>query len=157
MNRRLEHSNTAGIKLALLIIEDNEEQWLLMQAALKNASPELTLTWAASQAQALTYLQQQQALGYLPDLILLDLYLPERQTGLDLLQTIKSSSYPLPLLPVIVFSQSAQKQDIQACYWQGANSYITKPLRAQEWADCLTILLEFWGRTASRVPTRYLN
>ncbi len=39
----------------------------------------------------------------------------------------------------------------------GANSYITKPPQAQEWTECLTILLEFWGRTASRVSTRYLN
>ena len=61
-----------------------------------------------------------------PDLILLDLYLPE-MNGLDLLRKLKAD--PLTkAIPVVVFTGSSETIDIMSAIQSGAADYIAKPI-----------------------------
>jgi CheY-like chemotaxis protein len=61
----------------------------------------------------------------LPDLIVMDLNMPE-QNGFECLANIKVAQ-ELKQIPVIIFSTSAQREAIDLVYSRGALHYITKP------------------------------
>ena len=65
--------------------------------------------------------------SYLPDLIILDLGLPDRD-GMELLEFVRRQS----LTPVIVLSARTDEADKVAALDAGANDYITKPFGAGE-------------------------
>lgn len=68
-----------------------------------------------------------QAMGRNPDLILLDLGLPDGD-GLDLVRTIRGSM----TTPVIVLSARGREQDKVAALDLGADDYLTKPFGVSE-------------------------
>ncbi|HEY0091826.1 MAG TPA: response regulator [Flavobacterium sp.] len=61
----------------------------------------------------------------LPDFIFLDLNMPEKG-GKECLQEIRQDD-KLKDIPVIIYSTSSSKKDIDETYELGANLYITKP------------------------------
>lgn len=61
----------------------------------------------------------------LPDFIFLDLNMPEK-SGKDCLQEIRTHE-KLKDLPVIIYSTSSSKKDIDETFELGANLYLTKP------------------------------
>ncbi|HEY0047074.1 MAG TPA: response regulator, partial [Flavobacterium sp.] len=61
----------------------------------------------------------------LPDFIFLDLNMPEKG-GKECLVEIRKHS-KLKEIPVIIYSTSSSKKDIDDTYELGANLYITKP------------------------------
>jgi CheY-like chemotaxis protein len=63
---------------------------------------------------------------HLPDLVLLDLHLPD-STGLEVLQQIRANPETRDT-PVIVVSADATPNQIKALLQAGANSYLTKPI-----------------------------
>ena len=65
--------------------------------------------------------------SYLPDLIILDLGLPD-QDGMKLLEFVRSDS----LTPIIILSARTNETDKVAALDAGANDYITKPFGAGE-------------------------
>lgn len=65
--------------------------------------------------------------SYLPDLVILDLGLPDRD-GMELLKAIRSHS----TTPVIVLSARTAEDDKVAALDGGANDYVTKPFGSAE-------------------------
>jgi CheY-like chemotaxis protein len=61
----------------------------------------------------------------LPDLILLDLNMPNKN-GIECLSEIRSHN-EFSHLPVVVLSTSKDLRDIESCYHNGANLFISKP------------------------------
>lgn len=61
----------------------------------------------------------------LPDLVFLDLNMPEKG-GKECLREIRSDN-KLKDLPVLIYSTSSSKKDIDETFELGANLYITKP------------------------------
>lgn len=120
---------------SVLVIEDNEEHWELMHFSLNKSMPGANLIHMKDAGSTLDFLETgwQTAINPLK-LILLDLYLPTRQHGLNLLDEIKTflSDNHLSSVPVIIFSGSDHYEDIKNCYRQQANIYIVKPLNMQD-------------------------
>ena len=79
----------------------------------------------------------------LPKLILLDLYLPHRHQGWSLLKMLKTHRLYREI-PVIILSQSGDKEDIMESYSLRSNSYIVKPREYEKWLDCITSLRHYW-------------
>ncbi|KAF0218704.1 MAG: response regulator [Rhodospirillaceae bacterium] len=77
-----------------------------------------------------------------PHLILLDLNLPGR-SGHEILQELKSDN-ALRGIPVIVLSTSEAERDIVRSYNLGANSFISKPMDADEFAQHIHIMETYW-------------
>jgi DNA-binding NarL/FixJ family response regulator len=72
---------------------------------------------------------------------LLDLKLPYVM-GLDVLKWIRQQ--PGALLPVVMFTASAEDKDISAAYRLGANAFLTKPSEACKLEEIVRAIKDFW-------------
>jgi two-component system response regulator len=79
---------------------------------------------------------------FLPKLILLDLKLP-KVSGLEVLKRLKSDERTRNI-PVVVFTSSNELNDRMESYLLGANSYIVKPLDADEFRDYIGRIVTYW-------------
>ena len=70
-----------------------------------------------------------------PALVLLDLNLPD-MSGTSILEKIKQDD-KLHRTPVVVLTTTDDKVEIQRCYDQGCNVYITKPVNYESFADAI--------------------
>lgn len=78
----------------------------------------------------------------LPKLILLDLKLP-KINGLEVLKMLKTNEGTRSL-PVIIFTSSDESSDRINSYNLGANSYLVKPLDADEYFAYIKDILNYW-------------
>ncbi|QHV93823.1 response regulator [Spirosoma endbachense] len=134
----------------LLIVEDNDDHWLLIQSAIRQCLIEVTVVRVSTPQQALDRLDQWQYQEWeQPKLILLDLYLPRNSDGWQLLEQIKQMPAPLSHVPIVIFSSSEDNDDILKAYQLGASSYLIKPMNAEEWLFFFRKLRSYWWETAT--------
>ena len=80
----------------------------------------------------------------LPDLIFLDLNMPEKG-GKECLQEIRRDD-KLKNIPIIIYSTSSSKKDIDDTFTLGANLYITKPSSYSELRRTVKGIIDLdWG------------
>jgi two-component system response regulator len=77
-----------------------------------------------------------------PKVILLDLKLP-KVNGLEVLAAIKADERLRPI-PVVVVTSSQEDPDIKKAYALGANSYVVKPVRSDDFIDAMSKLGLYW-------------
>lgn len=121
----MEHTNHT-----VLLIEDSMDDALLMKRALDKAGITRSVHLAKDGKEAMEYLtgagQFSNRQAYpLPQLILLDLQLPEMH-GLKVLEWIRSQPQFRSTI-VVVLSSSRLTGDVQLAYKLGVNSYLLKP------------------------------
>jgi DNA-binding response OmpR family regulator len=78
----------------------------------------------------------------LPKLILLDLKLP-KINGLEVLEALKMNK-ETKSLPVVIFTSSNEARDRISSYNLGANSYLVKPLDADEYFANIRDIINYW-------------
>ena len=133
-----------------MVVEDNSDQWLITEAAMQRCMPEVTTIWAATSEEALAYLTQWSADGGdMPKLILLDLYLPDRAEGWNLLKAIRQLPKPFSRMPVVVLSASNDPDDVTGSYREGSASYMVKPLVFDEWIQLFQRFRTYWWETVT--------
>lgn len=111
------------MKQQLLIIDDNE----MMRSFLTHYFSE---RYHTKTAEGGTTAWQVLDTGYFPDLILLDLRMPDID-GLDMLRQLKSSVL-FSSIPVVILSSITQSSEKISCLQAGAADYITKPFNPKE-------------------------
>ena len=136
-------------KKVLLVAEDDENDALLLERALRRADSDFRLVRVADGEELVSYLKgdhpfHDRAVHPEPDLVLLDLKMP-RMDGFDVLRWRRERENGL-LLPVIVFSSSILERDVRLAYALGANSYVMKPMRSEALDGMIRALLDWWGR-----------
>ena len=135
----------------MLIIDDNSDQWTIIQTALKEVLPHVKAFWATGVDSAINYLNECiNNYENLPSLILLDLYLPKREIGLELIQQLKRKDSMYAHLPVVVLSYSDDRTDIQAMYQTGCASYLVKPTSLEGWRELVEMIKIYWWETATK-------
>lgn len=77
-----------------------------------------------------------------PALILLDLNLPGTD-GREVIAEVKQNA-ALKQIPIIVFTTSSSPQDIEFCYHHGANSYVLKPVKTQDFNQSVQGIIAYW-------------
>ena len=122
----------------ILLVEDNPRDVELTKRALRKAKVNNRLVLAEDGTEALQYLFGEDgesgcAVEELPAVILLDLKLP-RLDGHQVLCRLRSEE-KTKFLPVVVLTSSSEDRDIVASYDLGANSYIRKPMKFNDFAD----------------------
>ncbi|WP_266362980.1 response regulator [Tellurirhabdus rosea] len=140
---------------SILVVEDDSAQWTIIRMALQQVMPEVGLFWAASDQEAIRYLEtcSDDKTDY-PKLILLDLYLPRREDGWRLLGWFKNKDGALHRIPVVVLSNSTDQADVRAAYEQGVTSFLIKPLDYDHWLDYFRTLKQYWWDTVTLPDSR---
>lgn len=109
----------------VLYVEDNAANSAVIQSALASRSW-LQLTVAPTIEEGLSVLHDR-VRGRRPDLILLDVHLPDA-SGLELLHLLKANPDTADI-PVIMISADAMPEQIDAALAAGAACYLTKPVQ----------------------------
>lgn len=131
----------------ILVVEDNEDDVLLIHRALQKGGIKAPVHVVRDGDEAIDYFsgtgKYQNTSSYpLPTIVLLDIRLPKR-SGLEVLEWLKCHE-SLALLPVVVFTNSAEDIDIENAYRLGANSYLKKPYTLAETTALLKTIGEYW-------------
>lgn len=114
----------------ILLVEDNDDDALLMQRALRETGLLNPVQVVEDGEQATDYLVGRgkfadRACYPLPAVVFLDLKLPLK-SGFEVLDWIRQTD-ELRKLPVIVLTSSCEPLDLRTAYQKGATSYIVKP------------------------------
>jgi CheY-like chemotaxis protein len=132
---------------AILLIEDNVEDYEVAQRILQRVT-DRPILHCTDGDNALDYLQQcgtfmdTERAALRPALILLDLNLPATD-GREVLRQIKQDTR-FQTIPVVIFTTSARRRDVDLCYQLGANSYVVKPVDFQRLTRVLELLAVYW-------------
>ena len=131
----------------MLLVESNPADAYLTVEALKQAGLSEGTTVVHDSDGALKSLRED---GGPPDLVLLDLNVAPL-SGLEVLAEIRGDP-TLQSVPVVVVSGSENKSDVRNAYRSGANCYINKPAKLDEFLRYMKTCYEFWGTVVTLPP-----
>lgn len=127
----------------ILLIEDSPTDVLIIERALREAAVEHRLTVVGEGRQALATLiataRPDSTAAQRPDLILLDLNLPDRP-GMEVLAALRSDPRTSQV-PVVVVSADATPGQVDRLLDAGATDYLTKPFDVSRFLGLVDELL----------------
>lgn len=128
----------------VLLVEDNPGDVILTRRAFAEAKIANDMRVASTGEEALSMLRREGANqgDALPDLILLDMNLPQMH-GRDVLDAIKSDP-KIRHIPVVMLSSSRAGQDVVGSYNLHANGYVVKPISLENFSEAVHKLEQFW-------------
>lgn len=135
----------------LLVIEDSDEDFEALKRIMVQSEVSNPVYRCIDGDDALDFLYRtgeyrDRAETPRPSIILLDLNLPGTD-GREVLEQIKQDK-TLKQIPVVVFTTSSNPKDIAACYRNGANSYILKPMNVNQLKQEVKSFVNYWFETA---------
>lgn len=128
----------------ILIAEDDNEDYLFLEEALKRLNPEFNIKKAANGLQVMGYLKSFET----PDIIFLDLNMPIRN-GIATLQLIKAVE-EFSHIPIVIYSTSHYFKAIDEAYKNDAHYYIVKPTEMEVLINHLLIVFNLLTNDVSR-------
>jgi CheY-like chemotaxis protein len=135
----------------IVLAEDDKDHSILFQVMLKQVDPTKTLSVVHNGEELLEFLSQQ-----IPDIVFLDLNMPCKN-GLDCLKEIRQQE-SLKDLPVVVYSNSANMNDIHKSYVHRADLYMVKPFDSYHLKHALQSILSMdWREKYSNQRYYFIN
>lgn len=136
-----------NIECDILLVEDNPDDEMLTLRALKKNNIANNVVVTRDGVEALDYLfargkYKDRDSNIIPQLVLLDLKLP-KMSGFEVLRNIRAHEIT-KYLPVVILTTSSEDQDVSACYDDGANSYIRKPVDFDQFMKSIKQLGLYW-------------
>jgi DNA-binding response OmpR family regulator len=131
----------------IIVIEDNYHDLEMIKDALRELKINRNVCILRDGAEATKYFFNSAGglnlnVSALPKLILLDLKLP-KINGLEVLKALKTNK-DTRSLPVVIFTSSDESSDRINSYHLGANSYLVKPLDADEYFSYIRDIINYW-------------
>jgi len=126
----------------ILAVEDNPADLKLLDDLLRMLGRPYKLDWAKNGIEAMEVLARQLAHHSLPDLVLMDVRMPQMD-GLQTLRAIKTNPR-LRVLPVIMLSTSVLATDVRSSYEAYANAFVQKPLTLSQSERLIRAIAAFW-------------
>ena len=138
----------------ILLIDDNPHDLELALSALGETQAdgvEYRVDVAGSGEEAIErmHLALRGSHSELPDLVLLDLKMPQMD-GLAVLDAIRADE-GLRDIPVVMLSTSGEDRDIRESYEHGASAYVIKPMDFKQFREAMHTIRAFWT-TLNRHP-----
>ena len=129
--------------VTIMLVEDDDGHRLLIRENLRAGGVVNDLIEMPDGQQALDYLTrrgqyQDRTKSPRPGLILLDIKMPKAD-GFAVLKAIKSDP-ELRLIPVLMLTSTDDQLEVNRCYTLGANNYVVKPVRYEEFQDRIRAL-----------------
>lgn len=133
--------------LNILLVEDNPDyRELILKYFNENSDPGCNIFTASDGEETLDFLSASKSgKSPVPNLIILDTILP-KISGMEVLKKIKNNK-EFKMLPVIILSTSAQQDDINDAYGHGANSYVCKPVKFEDFVKTMSEIRKYWLST----------
>lgn len=135
-------------KRHVLLVEDDPNDEFLALRAIGRAGEDIGVEVARDGKTALACLIDDPGTD-LPQVVLLDLQLP-KVSGFDVLKRLREEQRTR-YLPVVVLTSSDHDWDVWTAYALGANSFVRKPVGADEFMETVSGLASFWVRS-NRAP-----
>ncbi len=134
-------------EVQILLVEDNPRDIELTVRTLKKHNLANKLHVVKDGAEALDFIfatgvYADRKIEDTPKVILLDLKLP-KVDGLEVLRRIRSDERT-KYIPVVVVTSSQDERDIVESYKLGANSFVTKPVEFENFAQAVAELGLYW-------------
>jgi two-component system, response regulator len=128
----------------VLLVEDNRDDEELTIRGFKRSGLANPVDVARDGQEALDYLfgTESQPANSPPVLVLLDLKLP-RVGGFEVLERVRGDERTRRV-PVVILTSSGEDRDVIDGYDLGANSYVRKPIRFEEFAPAVAQLAIYW-------------
>jgi two-component system response regulator len=125
----------------ILVVEDDPNDQELILRVLKKHGMANRLVLLKDGEEALNFLFSKRP-DENPKVILLDLKLP-KVDGLEVLRQLKADERT-KTIPVVILTSSREDRDLTSAYDLGVNSYVTKPIRFDEFAKVVSDLGMYW-------------
>jgi two-component system response regulator len=131
----------------ILLVEDNPNDEALTCRVLRTSKVPINVTVVRDGAEALDYLfargqfEGRDVMDQ-PTVVLLDLNLP-KLSGLEVLKAIRADQRTR-LMPVVIMTSSREEADLLGGYEHGANSYVVKPVKFNEFSERIRQLGLYW-------------
>jgi CheY-like chemotaxis protein len=130
----------------VLLVEDNPNDAELCIRALKKHNLANRLLWVKDGAEAINVLFPSPGtpsrLNNKPKVVLLDLRLPKID-GIEVLRRLRADEHT-KTIPVVVLTSSKEERDVVDTYNLGANSFISKPVDFDKFAETVGQLGLYW-------------
>ena len=137
--------------VSILLVEDSPDDVEITRRALSRGQVKNNLTVARDGQEALDILfSRRDTDGALPGLILLDLNLP-KVDGREVLEKIKSDP-KLKRVPVIAMTSSTREEDVLRTYDLGVNTFISKPVKFEDFIRVIATIRDYWILIATLPP-----
>lgn len=128
--------------MRILLLEDDQIEIMKFERVIQMlASYDVQI--AKNGEDALRELQS--SLEPLPNLILLDLNMPEFN-GIEFLKALKKNEKWFHI-PCVVLTTSDNHIDLLECYQEGIAGYFLKPLRYKEYVELIHMILNYWNKS----------
>jgi two-component system cell cycle response regulator DivK len=125
--------------MRILYVEDHPANLFLVQRVARMGNHDI-----------INYTEGQSALDHFekdkPDLVLMDVQLPGKLTGLDVVKELRARGHRLPIIAVTAY---AMMGDRERCLEAGCDAYIAKPMPISDLVD----ILKKYDPTSSEKPT----
>lgn len=122
--------------LKVLLIEDDIDDVELLKEAFSDNNVAYELEVIMEGDRVKPYLENAE---FIPGIIIMDLNLPKTD-GKEILKDIKSTD-AFKSIPLIVFSTSSSREDVEYAYSLGANKFITKPTTIAGWNETIEVII----------------
>ena len=143
----------------ILLVEDNPDDEALTRRAFRKNHMTNDIVVARDGTEALDYLfgtgpYEGRNVDEQPLVVLLDLKLP-KVDGLEVLRRVRADERTR-LVPVVILTSSREETDLATCYRLGANSYVRKPVRFDQFSDAVRQVGLYWLLVNERVSRRHV-
>ncbi len=138
----------------LLVVEDNNEDYTTLLRIFRKLSVAQPVERCANARECFDYLYAtgkylERDEAAFPALLLLDLNLPGTD-GYAILRRVKAEP-SLKHLPIVIITTSTASRDVQACYQEGASSYLVKAVDYRDYEQTIRHFINYWFH-AARLP-----
>jgi DNA-binding NarL/FixJ family response regulator len=130
----------------VLLIDDDPEEYDILQEAIRQIDPAIMLTYMNKYSE-FPHIADQDG----PDIVLLDIKMPETN-GFAWLKSIREA---FPHLPVVMYSITSDEDMVEEAYEMGANLVLKKPMEFSTLIRALTSILEFDWQSPDEVRARH--
>jgi two-component system response regulator len=128
----------------VLVVEDNPDDSELTLHAVKRGNRDAHIIHMWNGVDALDFLRSRISLGIgRLRLIVLNLQMPKID-GFELLIKIRAISIT-KTTPIVILTASDEESKINKAYRLGANSYVIKPTRFEEYVDKVSSITHYWS------------
>lgn len=131
----------------ILMADDDKDDYVILKEAALRAGESVKISYAANWLDLWRFI-----IKTLPDILFLDLNMPVKN-GIECLQLLRSDR-KYDQLPILIYSTSVSRVDIDKAYENGANYFIVKPSAIDDLSNMIKKIVSMDRESLLSVPSK---